>query len=592
LVVACALIVAQLGVRWALLADSYFRLDDFEFVARAAEQRPGWGYLMRSHGGQLMPGGFALAWVLTRLSAYDWGITAGVTLLMQAAASLAVLRMLKVLFGFRPAILAPLAVYLFTPMTLTSTAWWAAALNSLPLQIAIGMAVGAHVTYIRTGEFRYAWRTAGWIVFGLAFFVKAAVLPFLLLAVTSAFLLGSEGAWPRTLIATLRRHRRAWALYGGMLAGYAVVFTVQLANTSHTNVGAPGGDAISDFASAWLGKTAPVTMVGGPGRWFPGTYGDYAVAAPRQAMILVAWAVVIAVVALTVWFRRRAWRAWPILLGWLVVADMAPVVLGRMPALAGNIYGIETRYLADAAPVLALCLALACIPLIGERYPYRRPLPVGWLHPSTIGVLVVGYMCVALWSTFAYMDKTSSKPARDYMGNARATLAIAPSDAVVFNRGVPPFLTWQGPGPYSQSSHVLAPLARPDMRAAIRRPQAAEKPFIFNNKGRLVPATVVGTRAGLPGQCWPLVQGGYTIPAAPPPNSNAQVVELSYLSGVSGRIRVSYGGAATEVPLRTGLRRVYIPIQGRGPNVVITPENAMPGLCLGGVTVGTPIPSA
>jgi hypothetical protein len=589
LVTAAVLIVAQLGVRWALLADSYFRQDDYEFIARAAEQLPGWDYLMRSHGGQLMPGGFAVAWLLTRISAYDWGITGGVTLLLQALASLAVLRMLRVLFGDRPAILAPLTIYLFTPMTLTSTAWWAAALNSIPLQIAIGMAVAAHVHYIRSGEFRYAWRTAGWILFGLAFFLKAAVLPFLLLAVTSAFLLGNEGAWPRMLIVTLRRHWRAWALYGALLPVYALVYALQLVNTSRTDVGAPSGTAVSDFASTWLGKTAPVTMMGGPGRWFPGTYGDYAVAAPRQAMIAVAWAVIIAVVALTVWFRRRAWRAWPILLGWLVAADMLPVVLGRMPALAGNIYGIETRYLADAAPVLALCLALACIPLRGEQAPYRRPLPVGWLHPSTIGVLVAIQVSVALWSTFAYLDKTSPKLARDYMGNARATLAIAPGDAVVFDRGVPPYLTWQLTGPYAQTAHVLAPLARPEMRDAVRSPRPAEKPFVFNDKGRLVPAAIVGRPAGLPGKCWPQAQGEYTLPVAPPGNGDRWVVELSYLSGTPGRVEVSYGGAEVEVALRSGLRRVYIPVRGRGPNVVITPVNAIPGLCVGGVTVGSPV---
>jgi hypothetical protein len=586
---AAVLIVAQLGVRWALLADSYFRQDDYEFIARAAEQLPGWEYLMRSHGGQLMPGGFAIAWLLTRFSAYDWGVTGAVTLLMQALASLAVLRMLRVLFGDRPAILIPLAIYLFTPMTLTSTAWWAAALNSIPLQIAIAMAVAAHVRYVRTGEGGYAWRTAGWILFGLAFFVKAAVLPFLLLAVTSAYLLGNEGAWPRTLMITLRRHWRAWALYGALLPVYALVYALQLVNTSRTDVGAPSGTAISDFASAWLGKTAPVTMVGGPGRWFPGSFGDYAVAAPPQAMVAVAWAVIIAVVALTVWFRRRAWRAWPILIGWLVAADMMPVVLGRMPALAGNIYGIETRYLADAAPVLALCLALACIPLRGEQAPYRRPLPVGWLHPSTVGVLIAVQVSVALWSTFAYLDKTSPKPAQDYLGNARATLAIAPNDAVVFDRSVPQYLTWQMTGPYAQTSHLLAPLARPELRAAIRSPRPGEKPFIFDDQGRLRPAAVVGTPAGLPGKCWPSAQGGYTLPIAPPRTGDRWVVELSYLSGTPGRVQVSYGGPAVEVPLRSGLRRVYIPIQGRGPNVVIKPESAIPGLCVGGVTVGSPV---
>jgi hypothetical protein len=594
LAIAAALIVAHLAVRWAILANSYFRQDDFEFVARAAEKLPGWGYLMRSHSGQLMPGGFAIAWVLTRISAYDWGLTGAVTLLMQAAAALAVLRMLRVLFGDRPAILAPLTVYLFTPMTLTSTAWWAAALNSVPLQAATGMAVAAHVRYVRTGEFRYARTAFVWIVVGLAFFVKAAVLPFLLLAVTSAYLVGGQDArWPRALVATLRAHRRAWALYGAVLPVYAAVYVVQLVHTSRTSVGAPGGAAVSDFATAWLGKTAPATMIGGPGKWFAGTAGDYAVAAPPQAMIAAAWCVVIGVVALSVWFRRRAWRAWLVLLGWLVAADMVPVVLGRMPDWAARIYGIETRYLADAAPVLALCLALACVPLAGERDPYRRPLPEGWLHPATIGVLTLAYLGVALWSTSAYIGKTSGAQTRDYMANARAALAGAPGSGVIYDRNVPAFMTWQLVGPYARTSHVLAPLAGSDVRAAMRRRQPAENAMIFNDQGRLVPVAVAGPRVGAPpGQCWPRARdGGYTMRVPPPGGGASWTLELGYLSGAPGRVVVSYGGPDVEVPLGVGLNKVYVPVRGRGPDVVITPAGAPPGLCVGGVAVGIPVPS-
>lgn len=613
LAVAAALIVAHLGVRWAILANSYYRQDDFEFVARAAEHLPGWGYLMRSHSGQLMPGGFAIAWALTRISAYNWGLTGAITLLLQAAAALAVLRMLRVLFGDRPAILAPLAVYLFTPMTLTSTAWWAAALNSLPLQAAIGMAVAAHVRYVRTNEFRYARAAFAWTVVGLVFFVKAAVLPFLLLGLTSAFLMtdgrgdarpgdalpgdagpgARPGAWPRALLATLRAHWRAWALYGAALPVYAAVFAVQLVHTSRTSVGTPGGEAVNDFASAWLGKTVPTTMVGGPGKWFVSTTGDYAVAAPAQAMIAAAWCVVIGVVALSIWFRRRAWRAWLILVGWLVAADMVPVVLGRMPDWAARIYGIETRYLADAAPVLALCLALACIPLAGEREPYRRRPPEGWLHPSTIGVLTLAYVGVSLWSTVAYIGKTNPDLTRDYMANARAALAGAPGSGVIYDRNVPAFMTWQLVGPYAHTSHVLAPLAGPDVRAAMRRHQPAENAVIFDDKGQLVPVAVTGPRVNAPpGQCWPAVAGRYTLPVRPPPGkATAWTLDLGYLSGAPGRVRVSYGGPEVEVPLGVGLNRVYVPVEGRGPNAVITPVNAPSGLCVGGVAVGTPVPS-
>jgi len=63
------------------------------------------------------------------------------------------------------------------------------------------------------------------------------------------------------------------------------------------------------------------------------------------------------VIIASLWYRRRAWPAWIILLGWLVVVDIVPVVLGRL-AVFGIPLATQTAYVADAAPVLAICLAI------------------------------------------------------------------------------------------------------------------------------------------------------------------------------------------------------------------------------------------
>jgi hypothetical protein len=83
----------------------------------------------------------------------------------------------------------------------------------------------------------------------------------------------------------------------------------------------------------------------------------------------------------------------------------------------------------------------------------------------------------------------------------------------------------------------------------------------------------------------------FSLPVPPPTaNKDAWIAEIGYLSGAPGRVRVSYGGAETEVALRAGLRRVFVPVQGRGPILVITPIDAVSGLCVGGAAVGTPTP--
>ena len=97
------------------------------------------------------------------------------------------------MFGNRPAILIPLTVFAFSPLSLAALTWWAVALEILPLELAIFMAVDAHVRYLRGGRFRSALAAAGWLLLGLAAMDKGAVVPLLLFALTSAFFV--EGRW-------------------------------------------------------------------------------------------------------------------------------------------------------------------------------------------------------------------------------------------------------------------------------------------------------------------------------------------------------------------------------------------------------------
>ena len=53
--------------------------------------------------------------------------------------------------GDRPALLVPLAVCLFSPLSLGPFTWWAAAMNALPLQIGLAWYVADAVLLARTG---------------------------------------------------------------------------------------------------------------------------------------------------------------------------------------------------------------------------------------------------------------------------------------------------------------------------------------------------------------------------------------------------------------------------------------------------------
>jgi hypothetical protein len=150
------LITAQLIWKSIFISNYFFWQDDFHFLELGLGHSFSWGYLTYDGAGHLFPGVYAIVWVVARIGLYDWVFASAITVISLAAAGLAALRLLRTLFGDRPAILVLLLAYLLCPLTMLDDRWWSAALESLPLQIAIFMALNAQVHYVRTNRFRHA----------------------------------------------------------------------------------------------------------------------------------------------------------------------------------------------------------------------------------------------------------------------------------------------------------------------------------------------------------------------------------------------------------------------------------------------------
>lgn len=278
-IAAVGLIAAELVWKAAILRHFYFWQDDFVFFDRALNSGFGWQYLMKVEGGHLVPGPFACSWLLARISLYNWTLVTAVILVILAATGLAMLRLLRTLFGNRPAILIPLVVYLFSPLAIPAAVWWSSAIETLPLQLATCLALDAHVRYVRGRQARHLVASIIWLVTGLAFFEKAMVVPLLLLAVTAAFL--TEGRLPAArwsarwsalwsaLWAALVTYRRAWLAYASILALYAGVFAVQVTRPGATpgKRGAP--HEVPGLVTGLIKTTFVPGALGGPWRWFP-----------------------------------------------------------------------------------------------------------------------------------------------------------------------------------------------------------------------------------------------------------------------------------------------------------------------------------
>ncbi len=357
--IAVGLIAAQLIWKAELLHGLYFVRDDFHDLDLAIEHPLSWSYLTYIWDGHLIIGLRLVAWLLVRISLYNWGLASAVTLAFTAAAGLACYRALRTLFGDSPRILIPLIFYLLTPLTIATFAWWSSAMESVPLQLAIFMALTSHVYYVRTGRTRHLVWAGVWVAFGLLFFEKALVLPLLLVAITAGFLVPRQSLLDGARTA-LRQFRPAWATYLGLMIGYSLILGVALRSSIAQPHAPQSVGGVLTLVVGLLKDSFLPGAFGGPWQWYPVTSYVLAGTPPFLAWLSVVVAVI--VVAVSVAVRRAAWLAWATLAGWILAADIAPLVIGRITTMLPSLLGLDIRYLADAAPVAAICIGLAFWP--------------------------------------------------------------------------------------------------------------------------------------------------------------------------------------------------------------------------------------
>ncbi len=598
-----ALIAAQLIWKSIFLSNYFFWQDDFHFIELGLGHSLSWSYLTFVGAGHLFPGVYAIVWVAARIALYNWAFASAITVIMMAAAGLAALRLLRTLFGNRPAILVLLLIYLLCPLTMLDVRWWSTAIESLPLQIAVFMALNAQLHYVRTGRFRHAIAAAAWLVVGLIFFEKALILPLLLLGITSAFLM--DGPWPRAIVQCLTRYWKSWLIQAVILAVYAVVFEQSL----HTSTAKPTVSGLGQvFSFTWelLKNTFVPGALGGPWQWFPTANAQYASSAPPGTLawlsLIVAAGVIIASIAL----RRYAWRAWAILAGWLLAADVTPVLLGRVEVLSSGVLALQTRYVSDALPVLVICLGLAFLPLAGQPDVRRRPAVLaatqtgGQAGRLAAAALVGAFIIGSVWSVQDLQTTTSGLLTRLYVENAQAAIAEAPAGTVIADSQVPTSIMIGAFGQYADASRVIGPMEDAADAARIRwtsRPAGTiDHLMVFGTDGRLRLAAIYGQTSAPPAtgrQCHPAARDRVVAAFPAPAATGSQVLRIAYLADTAASgadMIIRYGNSTERLAIQPGLHDGYLPITGGAASVTIS-SPAMRGLCVGDVQAGIIVPS-
>jgi hypothetical protein len=558
LLVAAALVVVQLVVRGWVAAGGYFLHDDLIASARAT-QLPllSRAFLLYDHDGHFMPAAFLLSGLLTKMAPLQWWPFVVGLVLMQAMASIAVWRLLRLLLGDRPIVLLPFGLYLFSPLTLTAFAWWIAGVNALPFQAGLAWVAGNAVLLLRTGRIRYA--VTGTLVFAatIVFFEKAVILPVVVLAV--AVLLRRQAGDTTPITSALRAGRWLWAGLLVVLAAWVLTY-VQVVGSPVIGPGGAGTvpQAIDLIRNGVLRGVVPA-LVGGPLNWVEiGHWAD-----PPTAMVVLGCVVLLAAV---VWSSRRRQGAgviWWLVAGYVAV-NAAAMVAGRLTIMTADVLSLNLRYFADTT--LVVVIAIAFIARAPERtdYPQREVLTVGGRRLVVAGV-AAAFLVASAWSTVTYQGVWSGSSSRAYLTTAQESLES--SDVPVLDQAVPTGVIWVLAHPYNLISNVFSPLGdQVPISTSTSRLQ------LLDGDGHLVDAELERLRLIEPGpmeNCGHGVSSGRTtrVPLDGPLVALPWTVQLNYLAGGNGFIDVSLDGDWVRAPVERGAHTVYITLIGGGENL-------------------------
>ncbi|MBB3038706.1 hypothetical protein [Hoyosella altamirensis] len=583
---ALALIVAGLVLRGWVLSRGSFYWDDFILIGRAAEfPLFSADLLFHDHDGHFMPLTFAAAWLLTAVAPLEWWAAAASLLILQLLASLAVLRLLVVLLGWRPVLYVPLTFFLLSPLTLPAFAWWAAGLNALPLQAALAWVTADTVRLIETRRRRYAVSALVVFLIALLFFEKAAVVPFAAFAVALLWVWVAQkpreaGASRANLFAFVARGgRELWIGSAVVLLWWIPVYSMAVSR----DVGFDGLESAGTILNRTFTDSLIPTLFGGPWtweRWLPST--PWA-AAPQWATV-VGWAALAAIVGGSIVLKRHVIPVFAFVFAYILLATIPVLILRAGPDTAPELVQ-SLRYLAETSVIIAAAIALVLIA------PRRKGLDVRW-HPGrkAAAVAVAAFTFSSVWSTVTFSQVWSENPSREYLANLRgATATDAPVQ--LLDQEVPWNLLSPVTFPQNMASRVLAPL---DDRVQFG-PVVSELRMV-DDRGRLVAAEVWWNRAIPQG---PDPECGYRIsPAAPVAVplgggmfEHGWTAQLNYFSNAPGELTVAFDSIAGErsavsVPIEEGLNTAYVRLVGGAESLLFTTPTPGIEICLGSGPVG------
>jgi hypothetical protein len=587
---ALVITTCQIPVLLWLLVPGSFYIDDFRGMGHAAGQ-PFWQYLVDSTGSHFSPGSHLIDILQNQFAPLQHGPAIVLSIALRVGLAWAFWRLLRELFGRRPAALVPLAFLAFSPALVPVTGWFRQAITVLPAMLVVALTTRAHVRYLQDRRLRHAIGGAAWLAIGLCFYEKpVAAVPFLVALTILYFSTPGDGL--HGVLAALRRGLPAFAAYATVLALW---LTAYAAGSYDRGGSRPIGVAeVGTLARLSLFETIIPGSLGGPWRWDEQTQ-FYGIAFTPRTLTLVALLAVVVFLALAARANlARTVRA--VVLFVVYYATVFTIIcVGRLSKIGSAQIGRDYRLWADVVLPLLLCGALAVLPLRVGPQAASTPRPatgrsrgVLTLAVSALLVLMVGGAAVStgLWGTQWHRN-----PSGRFVANLTHDIEAAHGRALVVPTSLPATVLPWWVEPDFTVQDLIAP-ARPAAEFTVLDGVA----LAVRSDGRLVPATeqVVVSSPRRSGFC------GYAIPAestgrviipstrgVPFYGDGAVRVGLLVPARTTVTLEMTYAGRRTALTTRDPI------VLDRGPHTVLVriPWPNRSGPLLSGVAVTSSNPA-
>ncbi|MBZ5736881.1 hypothetical protein [Nocardioides mangrovi] len=586
LAAALALIVVHLAYRAWATYGGWLHIDDFNFISRMFHDGLAPSVAARSYYGHVMPAAMYLSWLNQSVSPWNFLLPATEMVVLQALCDLGMLYLLRTLFGLRPGILPPLALFLASVISLEASIWWAAAVNLLPLQIALFFGLAAHVVYLRTGQLRHAVAANLWIAVGIAFNEKTALVYGVLGIVTLCYFATGRSPVARVRSA-IRGRLSALAIYIATGAAYVAVY---LLVGRDFRASAPVSYPVLGTLDKMVREAYVPALLGGPVRWWRVPEQPFSFAQPGDAVAYLALALVLVLLWEIRKHRRRSLRGlW--VPGYFLLIDVALVLLTRA-SVSGPLVGLDYRFQGELAAATAIGLACMTMPIIGATESSERRSESEFLdHPRRVAVATAGVVALSAVSTWTYMsywhDDTRGEQWFDALVPQlrSSTTPIPVVDAIV-----PYFVTNGVRYPENLQSRVLSG----ETTLAYTR-VATDRLDMIDDEGQIVPVAIPPTREarkGPDGKCgWKVQEGSVTIPLNGPVAYGGWWVRIGYLGSADSPVRVVAGNVTRDTTVKAGVHALYFEGGPQFRSITIGGLGSGVTLCTNDITVGRAVPS-